>query len=267
MTPSCPKCGSSSVRQITPDFFECTNEILEGVVAGPVPMYRPCGNRFQVAPSSQVESCICGRHSIGNCFDCGRALCGLHGSDSGLFLCADCTKARGQRAGEEFRKREAAVAKEWSEWAERVCAELAAEADPVARLVRYVELATSEELEKAGWRDWIHLLEPSKPAALPPYDRLLTGRPPWQHKPPWDHDIVQRWFLGAVQEPPDDWRIVTFEGWRMKRVSRRRQAGTSRAETWTALKRVMRMRSSCSRTAAAAVSNGRARANHVSSSV
>jgi hypothetical protein len=35
--------------------------------------------------------------------------------------------------------------------------------------------------------------------------------------PAWSHDVVQRWFLQAVREPPRDYLIVTLEGWRAKR--------------------------------------------------
>lgn len=94
---TCPYCGGNQVRQITPGEFECVTPHPAGLVppgpGGFAPM-RPCTHRFQIATTVRTAPCSCGRESIGKCNDCGKFLCGLHGTGSGEFLCAGCQQAR-----------------------------------------------------------------------------------------------------------------------------------------------------------------------------
>lgn len=105
MINSCPKCGGSQIRQITPGYFECSTQVVMGVLqlpAGPMPAVQACGHRFQTGTTSASSSpCWCGRDSIGSCTDCARRLCGLHGTTSGSFLCGDCVNAHAQRKVDE----------------------------------------------------------------------------------------------------------------------------------------------------------------------
>lgn len=113
MSTSCPQCGGSDLRQITPGFFECVSQVQVGAIPPGVhgnreylPVPGPCGHRFQVGGGSgQAEPCACGRDSIGACRDCNRRLCGLHGTDGGEFLCAGCIGKRQDRAEQERHER------------------------------------------------------------------------------------------------------------------------------------------------------------------
>lgn len=113
MSISCPQCGGSELRQITPGFFECVSQVQVGAIPPGVhgnrehlPVPGPCGHRFQVGGSGgPAEPCHCGRDSIGACRDCSRRLCGLHGTNEGEFLCAECIGKRRDRADLERRER------------------------------------------------------------------------------------------------------------------------------------------------------------------
>jgi hypothetical protein len=96
----CPYCGGKRVRQITPGEFECVTPHPGGLVppgAGDIHPMRPCAQRFQIATSTRTPLCTCGRESIGQCKDCGAPLCGLHGTESGEFLCGTCQEDRQAR--------------------------------------------------------------------------------------------------------------------------------------------------------------------------
>lgn len=102
---TCPRCGKSDIRQVTPGWFECKS--LFGGEYDPrvdawVPPF-PCGHRFQAGlPGS--EACgipQCGRDSIGRCQgSCDRRLCGLHGASTGSLVCADCLAVRARHQAE-----------------------------------------------------------------------------------------------------------------------------------------------------------------------
>jgi hypothetical protein len=110
---TCPKCGGSEVRQLTPNYYECLGQVLIGVappevtgVPHPVPHYRPCGARFQVGEPASTQKCYaCGLDSIGACENCERRLCGRHGASTGAFLCRGCFD---RRAADEEKARAAA---------------------------------------------------------------------------------------------------------------------------------------------------------------
>lgn len=117
MAISCPQCGGTDLRQITPGFFECVSQVQVGAIPPGVhgnreymPVPGPCGHRFQVSSPGQTELCSCGRDLIGACKDCGRRLCGLHGTREGEFLCRDCIGRRKERAETKWREQyEAAI--------------------------------------------------------------------------------------------------------------------------------------------------------------
>jgi hypothetical protein len=62
--------------------------------ASPFPPMRPCGHRFQIPTAAKTAPCACGLESIGQCADCGRPLCGLHGGGGAESLCEDCRMNR-----------------------------------------------------------------------------------------------------------------------------------------------------------------------------
>jgi hypothetical protein len=55
---------------------------------------RPCGHLFQIPTATRTAPCSCGRESIGQCIDCERPLCGLHGTGEAEFLCESCREGR-----------------------------------------------------------------------------------------------------------------------------------------------------------------------------
>lgn len=158
MRQACPRCGGSEVRQITPGYFECQSFVLDGVIPptpgnpAPTPAHRVCGYRFQVS-SNPTELCACGRQSIGNCQDCARPLCGLHGTQAGLFLCAACVAARRER---EVRDQAAASAKEAPE-RETANEILRTSPDP-AELVRVITTYAARALTRSACQQaWARL--------------------------------------------------------------------------------------------------------------
>ncbi len=112
--PTCPQCGGSAAQILAPGFFECTSEVLRdavppGVHGNPsvIPLYGACGFRYQEGGSVQAAvPCECGMFSVGICAECGKHLCGRHGTHSGSrFVCvAHITEARDQTAAERHRR-------------------------------------------------------------------------------------------------------------------------------------------------------------------
>jgi hypothetical protein len=204
---------------ITPTFFECENEeVLEGVIPpyaqgnpGAIPVYRRCGHRFQVDAPAASEACWYGRHSIGNCKDCSLPLCGLHGSRDDVFLCANCAAARARAAAESSKRAAASLAGEWDEWESSFRAELMAVSNPIERLVRFVGQLDPDELKGGRWRTGRESFGPDVLKLVP----ILSEWDPALRPAGWDHDAVQSWFLTAVQEPPREYRIVTWERQRL----------------------------------------------------
>jgi hypothetical protein len=168
---------------------------------GPIPIYRACGHQFQLAQASPVDPCSCGRHSIGNCHDCNRPLCGLHGPGSGLFLCADCRGKRHKQERDKYDRTRAQEAEDWAEWQRAVHSALSGIADPTERLVRFIGHLSADEVENHPAR-WPRLA--SETIALLP-DLWSSGLKLGEM--PWDHDVLQQWFLDAVRTPPVDHRF------------------------------------------------------------
>ncbi len=112
----CPHCGGKQIRQITPGEFECVTPHPAGLAPpwpGGFTPFRPCTHRFQIATATRTELCACGRESIGQCNQCGKRLCGLHGTEGGEFLCSVCQQQRQEqrfaREAEEERDRRAGL--------------------------------------------------------------------------------------------------------------------------------------------------------------
>jgi hypothetical protein len=165
MNSPCPKCGGSSLTQITPGFFECTSLVVVAVIdrpggMGPMPAEHPCGHRFQVGVASSAELCRCGRQSIGRCADCARPLCGIDGTTRGLFLCPECINQRDQRRRAEERaaaeQQQAAAERTLAEAESRRAAAIAAlsaaqGADATIRVIIAHADDIPDEVGKAAW--------------------------------------------------------------------------------------------------------------------
>lgn len=165
MINTCPKCGGSNLRPITPGYFECLSPVTVGVIQhpggmGPMPAVAECGHHFQTGATSASGPCGCGRDSIGSCTDCGRRLCGLHGTTKGPFLCAECFNARHQRevayAGAAAEQARAAAAQKEQDRAARrnsMTARLAVTQNPheIAALVIENEADITDEASRDAW--------------------------------------------------------------------------------------------------------------------
>lgn len=110
---ACPRCGGSDRRPLAPNFFECETQVLSdvvprGVQGNPtdVPLYGPCGHRYQEEVPIGGAKCFCGMFAVGECRECDRPLCGDHGGryGRGAFLC--------YQHGLEARQRETAAREE-----------------------------------------------------------------------------------------------------------------------------------------------------------
>ena len=165
MNVRCPKCGGSSLSQITPGFFECTSLVVVAVIhrpdgMGPMPAEHPCGHRFQVDVTGSAELCRCGRQSIGMCADCARPLCGIEGTSRGIFLCPECVSRRDQRRRAEERaaaeQQQAAAAQALAEAESRCAAAIAAlaaahDAGGTISVIIANAVDIPDEVAKAAW--------------------------------------------------------------------------------------------------------------------
>ncbi len=165
MNGHCPKCGGSSLSQVTPGFFECTSLVVVAVIdrpdgMGPMPAERPCGHRFQVGVAGSADLCRCGRQSIGRCADCARPLCGLEGTTRGLFLCPECISQRDQRRRAEemaaAEQQQAAAARALDEAESRRAAATAAlaaaqDADATISVIIANAADIPDEVGQAAW--------------------------------------------------------------------------------------------------------------------
>lgn len=108
---TCPQCGGTELRILTPGSYECMSPVLVGMLPnahGPgmhQPAHRLCGHLFQIGAGPSGETCPCGRFAIGRCQGCDRALCGMHGARTSRFLCSDCIER--ERAASREREAEA----------------------------------------------------------------------------------------------------------------------------------------------------------------
>jgi hypothetical protein len=125
-------------------------EIPPNVAGGPIPIFDVCGHRFQVGTGIAVAPCaLCGRYSVGKCQDCGRPLCGLHGTRRGHFLCEDCVHSRTQ----EQQRRQADQEEAGKRKRDKLNATLAMtnEVDDIVALILEHEAEISVGACKAAW--------------------------------------------------------------------------------------------------------------------
>ncbi len=202
---TCPECGGGEVRQITPNSYECLGQVLVGMappeatgMPHPAPIHRPCGARFQVGSAAPTPSCAsCGLDSIGGCEDCGRRLCGRHGTSGGPFLCGDCVRQRQARRAEA----EAASARDEAERREGERKELEAilagsdSPGEVAAALRRQEGLVDRDRCRDAWRRLAPVL-----GLAPTHDCLeVSGRGsilhPWRETPA---SRIQAWRAAGV---------------------------------------------------------------------
>jgi hypothetical protein len=97
--PQCPKCGGTQSSQLAPGLFVCQQPVQKGVHGGQ-PVIMRCGNRFQVGTgTANVGLCSCGVMAIGECQSCMRRVCGHHATLGERTLCPSCS-ARDSRLKE-----------------------------------------------------------------------------------------------------------------------------------------------------------------------
>ncbi len=195
ITGSCPKCGGSALRQITPGFSECVSPVVAGVIqrpgdGGPMPAEYPCGHRFQTGTSPGTEPCWCGRDSIGSCADCARRLCGLHGTSTGLFLCGDCFQRCVVREKAEAGEKQAIAARERAAEESRcaaVNASLRAALDPDEIMTL---ICVNEAILKSGWCHdaWMRLV--ASGVIKPTHDIVKVE---WKRRGPCEVNRVGAW--------------------------------------------------------------------------
>jgi hypothetical protein len=214
MNGHCPKCGGSSLSQITPGFFECFSLIVVGVIhrpdgMGPMPAERPCGHRFQVSVPGSAELCQCGRQSIGRCADCTRPLCGIEGTTLGLFLCPECVSQRAQRRRAEEKaaaeQQQAATARALAEAERRRNAAIAAlaAAQDAAATINVIIANAADIPDEAGKAAWLRLVASR---VIAPKQEIVTA-------------IGLRHILYDSNDPGRDWREVSrAAAWRAQGV-------------------------------------------------
>ncbi len=225
MNVHCPKCGGSSLWQITPGYFECTNLVVVGIIhrpdgMGPMPAEHRCGHRFQVGVTASTELCQCGRQSIGKCADCARPLCGMDGTTSGPFLCTNCVNQRYERRRNEERataeQQQAAAVLKLAE-AERGRAAMTAKLasaqslDEVVMLIIQNDVDIPDDACKAAWLQLVanRIIEPTHHIVTAAGRRHLLYEPT---DPGTGWREVSRsdawWARGVIQgdgEPSDRW--------------------------------------------------------------
>jgi uncharacterized Zn finger protein (UPF0148 family) len=191
----CPDCGGTARRLLSPGLCECTNVItwtareevteyvmqddpsmfynfgLRGTRQVPVtrwanvPRSRVCGTVYEVeAPVTTVPCALrpgnraCGAFAVGQCSECGVAVCRYHGSyfDSRM-LCETC-RARIEAARAEHAARQEAEQLAAAERERRLTAELVA-AKAAAQAARAAEQdAAYERLPVMTYDDWAAFL-------------------------------------------------------------------------------------------------------------
>jgi hypothetical protein len=152
----CPQCDGSQVRELTPGFFECTSQVLVGVVPPamsgqpqPIPDYRACRHQFQVGGAAATPRCACGRYSIGVCGGCSEPLCGIHGAGAEAFLCAECSRRETQRREQTERQGKADHARSL----EQAQAALPQASDP-REIVRLLAVAGTDRTAGGSGIEW-----------------------------------------------------------------------------------------------------------------
>ena len=192
-TVTCPRCGGGETQSLAPNYFECQSQVVVNVIpAGaqgnysPVPLYGPCGQRFQSGPAGpDALECACGMFSVGRCRTCSRPLCGEHVvRRGGRVLCGDDAAAE-QRAEEAASAAQAAAGKAAAAaaletWENEVLEAMTAVVNPVERYVRLLAMD------------------------FPPFKSFELRAMASPHE---DSEVAQ-WFVRVVTAPP---QLVTLQ--------------------------------------------------------
>lgn len=199
------------MRQITPNSYECLGQVLVGMappqatgLPHPTPIYRLCRTRFQLGAAVLTPSCVsCGLDSIGACEDCGRRLCGRHGTTSGPFLCGDCLRRRqAERADTEAMSAQREAKRKKRE-REELVAVLTGSDDPgevAAALRRFEHMADRDQCRNA-WRRLIRAVN-----LAPTHDCVeVSGRGsilhPWREVPESRIAVWRAVGVGSYRNP------------------------------------------------------------------
>jgi hypothetical protein len=159
---SCPQCRGKNLRQITPGYYECLDQVIVGMappeatgLPHPAPVERPCGARFQVGTPAATPSCaFCGLDSIGTCEGgCARRLCGVHGTSRPPFLCRQCFDQRKAKKAQEeaAARRQAAVARDRNQAELNSILDASEDPEEVAQALRQHEELVDVERCRAAW--------------------------------------------------------------------------------------------------------------------
>jgi hypothetical protein len=174
----------------------------------------PCGFEYgEVGPGAFLV-CACRTVAIGLCAECGKAVCGFHSElCAGRRLCeADNPRLRAEaQRVEAARRRQGAAATAWAEWSERLKGELGdvypvGDVHPIERLVRVMTLLSEDEIKSRELARQRELMSALKGVLRSLWSTDLMKRPPW------DHERVLEWFLGAVKTPPAPQQILAPRG-------------------------------------------------------
>jgi hypothetical protein len=121
---ACPSCNGTNRQPISPGFWQCTTLVWRDAtswgpapgtppqlgIMGPIPgaVQEPCGTQYHEATGlgeggvATQGTCACGIFAIGQCSQCGRPVCGIHGKlFEGLLTCAEDIQAAKLRAKQE----------------------------------------------------------------------------------------------------------------------------------------------------------------------
>lgn len=130
---ACPSCNGTTREPIAPGFWQCTTLVWRDAtswgpapgtppqlgIMGPVPgaVQGPCGTQYHEATGREKGgvatqgTCACGIFAIGQCGQCGRPVCGVHGKlFAGRLTCVEDIQAANLRS-----KQEAEAAREAAE--------------------------------------------------------------------------------------------------------------------------------------------------------
>jgi hypothetical protein len=218
MSTRCPRCGGFQHQVIAPGFVECVSPTIAGVVppglhsnTAPMPVPATCGHRYHVGTANVTTPCACGLFSIGNCVECGAALCGDHGirDETGAFVCIRHVEER--RAEAAAQQLEAQVANRRAEderyeaerhrWEAEVVEALLGIDDPMERLVRCVGGVCARV---SGDVVFDRTDGSARPTAPRRYNPVLPEFRALNQAPPWDDAAIAKWFAGASRQPPSD---------------------------------------------------------------
>lgn len=188
MTGRCSRCGGTDRCLLSPGYFECTAQVLQGVVPqlglGERPIYGVCGHRYREGPPADVGApgCPCGLFAIGYCVVCGVPRCGEHGVTAGSrFLCPSHLQ-------KEKADRKAKAVAELASAAGAIRDWLASFPEPEERLL-VACLHFGDERKKTGFHDY------NPPQVIWTATEILQDA-----FPELDGNTVWRFFSGGTKE-------------------------------------------------------------------